>query len=181
MKVDVKFAESAERFGVKFDESAEGFNVGFGDIKTLRGKSAYEIAVKNGFVGTEAEWLESLHGISPTVEVAEIDNGYRITVTDKDGKHDFDILNGARLPEATESDNGKFLGVVGGKYALTELPKYDGTYEVTPQAETAVTLKTAKKYLSEDVTVKKIPYYEVDNESGGTTVYIGNDSEISIS
>lgn len=120
-------------------------------------------------------------GISPTVEVAEINNGYRITVTDKDGKHDFDILNGAHLPEVTASDNGKFLGVVGGKYALTELPKYDGAYEVTPQAEATVTLKTAEKYLSEDVTVKKIPYYEVDNESGGTTVYIGNDSEISIS
>jgi hypothetical protein len=84
------------------------------------------------------------------------------------------------LPEVTASDNGKFLSVVGGKYALTELPKYDGVYEVTPQTEAAVTLKTAEKYLSEDVTVKKIPYYEVDNESGGTTVYIGNDSEISI-
>lgn len=62
MKVDVKFAENAECFGVKFDESAEGFNVGFGDIKTLRGKSAYEIAVENGFEGTEEEWLKSLHG-----------------------------------------------------------------------------------------------------------------------
>lgn len=28
----------------------------------LRGLSAYEIAVNNGFVGTEGEWLESLHG-----------------------------------------------------------------------------------------------------------------------
>lgn len=27
---------------------------------TLRGKSAYEIAVEHGFVGTEEEWLESL-------------------------------------------------------------------------------------------------------------------------
>lgn len=62
MKVDVKFAENAECFGVNLSESAEGFNVGFGDIKTLRGKSAYEIAVENGFAGTEAEWLESLHG-----------------------------------------------------------------------------------------------------------------------
>ena len=26
------------------------------------GKSAYDIAVENGFVGTEAEWLESLKG-----------------------------------------------------------------------------------------------------------------------
>lgn len=28
----------------------------------MPGKSAYEIAVANGFVGTEAEWLESLKG-----------------------------------------------------------------------------------------------------------------------
>lgn len=28
----------------------------------LRGKSAYEVAVDNGFVGTEQEWLESLRG-----------------------------------------------------------------------------------------------------------------------
>ncbi len=26
------------------------------------GKSAYEVAVENGFVGTEAQWLESLKG-----------------------------------------------------------------------------------------------------------------------
>ena len=29
-----------------------------------RGKSAYQIAVENGFVGTEQEWLESLKGES---------------------------------------------------------------------------------------------------------------------
>jgi hypothetical protein len=28
----------------------------------IPGKSAYEVAVKNGFKGTEAEWLESLKG-----------------------------------------------------------------------------------------------------------------------
>jgi len=27
-----------------------------------RGKSAYEVAVDNGFTGTEKEWLESLKG-----------------------------------------------------------------------------------------------------------------------
>ena len=27
----------------------------------LHGKSAYEIAVENGFTGTETEWLESLN------------------------------------------------------------------------------------------------------------------------
>ena len=31
-------------------------------VKMLAGKSAYEIAVEEGFEGTEAEWLESLKG-----------------------------------------------------------------------------------------------------------------------
>lgn len=30
------------------------------DIPALQGESAYDIAVRNGFVGTEAEWLESM-------------------------------------------------------------------------------------------------------------------------
>ena len=30
--------------------------------KTITGKSAYEIAVENGFEGTESEWLDSLKG-----------------------------------------------------------------------------------------------------------------------
>lgn len=33
-----------------------------GSIKGVEGKSAYEVAVENGFVGTEIEWLESLTG-----------------------------------------------------------------------------------------------------------------------
>ena len=31
------------------------------------GKSAYEIALKNGFKGTEQEWLKSLQGESPYI------------------------------------------------------------------------------------------------------------------
>lgn len=30
---------------------------------TLTGKSAYQVAVDNGFVGTEQEWLESLKSV----------------------------------------------------------------------------------------------------------------------
>ena len=33
----------------------------------LKGDSAYDIAVKNGFQGTESEWLESLEGITPHI------------------------------------------------------------------------------------------------------------------
>lgn len=32
------------------------------NLQTWRGYSAYEIAVRNGFEGTEQEWLQSLHG-----------------------------------------------------------------------------------------------------------------------
>jgi hypothetical protein len=31
-----------------------------GSVNTTPGKSAYQLAVDNGFVGTEAEWLDSL-------------------------------------------------------------------------------------------------------------------------
>lgn len=34
---------------------------------SLRGQSAYEIAVANGFEGSEVEWLESLVGSSPYI------------------------------------------------------------------------------------------------------------------
>lgn len=48
MKVNVKLSESSKTFTPTL-----GYNVG---------KSAYEIALDNGFVGTEEEWLESLKG-----------------------------------------------------------------------------------------------------------------------
>lgn len=37
---------------------------GIDGVDGINGKSAYEVAVQNGFVGTEAEWLETLIGNS---------------------------------------------------------------------------------------------------------------------
>jgi hypothetical protein len=45
------------------------------------GKSAYESAVDGGFVGTEAEWLESL-AVSPTVDILQKTAGYTISSED---------------------------------------------------------------------------------------------------
>ena len=36
-------------------------------LNGVQGKSAYEIAVDNGFLGTEKEWLESLQGKTPYI------------------------------------------------------------------------------------------------------------------
>lgn len=44
-----------------------------GDFTGLTGASAFEIAVKNGFEGTEAEWLESLRGDKGKMPVKGVD------------------------------------------------------------------------------------------------------------
>lgn len=52
--------------------------------------------------------------------------------------------------------------------------EYEGPYEVTPKVE-AQTLETAGKIMQSNVEIHKIPYFEVDNTSGGSTVYIAKD------
>lgn len=49
---------------------------------------------------------------------------------------------------------------------------YVGEYVITPQ-KTEQIMNTAGKTMRKDVTVKKVPRYDVSNESGGTTVIIG--------
>ena len=66
-----------------------------GDIEIIGGKSAYEIAVDNGFQGTEQEWLDSLKGESPSIGengnwfIGSIDTG--ISATPK--VEDIDLSN----------------------------------------------------------------------------------------
>lgn len=60
------------------------------------------------------------------------------------------------------------IGSSGGSY-----PKYEGDYEVTPSMSEDITLETANKLMQDDVTVLKVPRYDVANEAGGTTVIIG--------
>ena len=55
-----------------------------------------------------------------------------------------------------------------------ERPAYEGEYTVTPKT-TEQTLPTANKLLRKDVFIKEIPYFEVGNNSGGNTVYIGSE------
>lgn len=68
------------------------------------------------------------------------------------------------------TDGGKF------EYQITngEVHYYDGPYEVTPMVNTTQILPTANLFLSENVNVNQIPYYEVSNPSGGKTATIGD-------
>jgi hypothetical protein len=82
------------------------------------GLSAYEIAIKDGFTGTETEWLESLKGekgdtgasgengtngangkdgtdgVSPTLTITQTDDGATITAIDINGTTTAEIKNG---------------------------------------------------------------------------------------
>lgn len=51
---------------------------------------------------------------------------------------------------------------------------YEGPYEVTPKAAVQQTLHTKGMSMKDDVTVKAVPYYEMDNQTG-TTVYIASE------
>lgn len=67
-----------------------------------RGYSAYEIAVQNGFVGTEEEWLASLHGADGTDgKDGQDGDDYVLTAQDK-----AEIANLVDIPVATTTSNG---------------------------------------------------------------------------
>lgn len=53
---------------------------------------------------------------------------------------------------------------------------YAGSYEVTPRVD-AQTLATKQKFMQEDLTIKEIPFFNVSNTAGGSTVYIGREIE----
>lgn len=67
----------------------------------------------------------------------------------------------------------KFDVVVG----VTDVTQYEGSYEVTPSVE-AQSLPTAEKYMKKDVNVLAIPYFDVSNPAGGSTVYIAETTEV---
>lgn len=50
---------------------------------------------------------------------------------------------------------------------------YTGEYIVTPLVHSDQQLETKGRNMADNVTVKKVPYYEVANPKGGTTIIIG--------
>lgn len=59
----------------------------------------------------------------------------------------------------------------------TQTAVYEGDYDVIPRVDKQE-LKTKQKYMTDDVRVHAIPYFEVGNATGGNTVYIAGEIEI---
>ena len=72
-----KVVDSADASYIEIEETEESIILNFVIKKGEQGKSAYQVAVDNGFVGTENEWLDSLKGIQgkSAYQVA-VDNGF---------------------------------------------------------------------------------------------------------
>lgn len=85
------------------------------------------------------------------------------------------VVTAKQRLEGTIAGASKLTGKVnvGGTIKI-EPVHYEGEYEVTPSTEQKV-LETKQKFMDDDVTVRKIPFYEVSNATGGTTITIGKD------
>lgn len=56
-----------------------------------------------------------------------------------------------------------------------DVPVYDGAYSVTPKVYEETTLETKKKLMKNNVTVARIPQYQVSNDADGVTLIIGEE------
>ncbi|TDK27146.1 hypothetical protein E2F46_02730 [Luteimonas aestuarii] len=106
-----------------------------GGVQGERGLSAYEVAVRNGFAGTEADWLGSLQGPAgpggPQGPEGPAGGGPRSVVYDNDGR---DVLTLA-------GENGTTIGNVADGVAAT-----DAANVRQVQAGDAATLASANTY-----------------------------------
>ena len=85
-----------------------------------------------------------------------------------------EVAIGAAL-KGTAASKVSVAGNLAASYE-TKITAYEGDYEVTPKVD-GQELKTKHKYMTDDVTVHAIPFFEVSNTSGGNTVYIANEIE----
>lgn len=76
--------------------------------------------------------------------------------------------------ETDLSFNIEFEEVIKYEVLVGDIKVYEGDYTVVPTVDGKV-LETAKRYMEEDLTIKAIPYFNVGNTAGGSTVYIGKE------
>lgn len=84
------------------------------------------------------------------------------------------------LPSRQQASGTVDMGVTQVHSTINVIPTsegvpYSGAYEVTPKTYVPVVLETMRRTMLDNVTVEKIPQFEVSNESGGTTLIIGEE------
>lgn len=71
------------------------------------------------------------------------------------------------------------VGAVGTLHGTAAIPRgyatYSGPYAATPETYNEVNLATKGFLMGDNVTVQKIPQFEVSNAAGGATLIIGEE------
>lgn len=103
--IDVTVIEGGHKVTVTDKDGSKSFDVTDGKDGHIGvdGKSAYQIAIEKGYIGTETEWLESLKGqngvngidgFSPIVTTTQTETGAEINITDASGDKTVILSNG---------------------------------------------------------------------------------------
>lgn len=79
---------------------------GLGVVYGKDGKSAYEIAVKNGFEGTEEEWLASLKGADGTMTFEELTDEQRESLRGEKGEQGIPGPQGEKGEQGERGERG---------------------------------------------------------------------------
>lgn len=125
-----KFAESAGSASGAVSGAEAGKTAGYEAAKTIT----------KGDPGEDGQ--DGQDGVSPTVTVTTIAGGHRISIVDANGTKTFDVMDGQDgedgngVPAVSDTDNGKLLGVVGGKISLVT-----PSYPVVTQNGTVLTIE----------------------------------------
>lgn len=101
-----------------------------------------------------------------------------LNVADLSARVDELVITGGVAP-ATATTLGTVKvgeGLVVTEDGTLSVEAYEGETAVTPKVYEGVTLPTSGKVMRSDVSVSKVPQYEVSNESEGLTLIIGEES-----
>ena len=142
------------------------------------GKSAYEIAVEHGFVGTEAEWLESLKGANGK-DGCDGRNGVD-GLPGKDGKSGADGLPGRDGIDGTDGKSAYIIAVEHGFTGtenewLQSLKGADGKDGITPDMSVYATKTDIAELQKQIESISGISYISVF-EGGSDTLQKYGDS-----
>ena len=87
------------------------------------------------------------------------------------------VLNGRVVAKGSLSGRIHGTAFISGaiQAGISDVPKYAGETTVTPKVENETVLPTRDKIVKDDITVLKIPQFEVSNTSGGYTLIIGEE------
>lgn len=149
--------------------------------KGLDGKSAFEIAVEHGFVGTETEWLESLRGADGKDGLPGKDGADGLPGRDgTDGKNGADGKNGT---DGINGSDGKSAYIIAVEHGFTgaeddwlqSLKGADGKDGITPDMSAYATKADIAELQKQIESISGISYISVF-ESGSDALQKYGDS-----